>query len=130
MPRDIRREDRPGLYCVELRTDNWLVLVEWYREVLGLRVLVRMVDDGYALLEAGDNRIALLARSTPGEVSRRVSLAFEVSDVRQMTVKLKTSGAVVTHPERDPEGLREANTTDPDGNRIRIFTWPRGQGTA
>ncbi len=44
---------RPGLYCIELRTANWPASVEWYRQVLGLRVLVRVVDDGYALLEAG-----------------------------------------------------------------------------
>lgn len=127
MARDIRREDRPGLYCVELRTTDWHALVEWYRHVLGLRVLVRMVDDGYALLEAGDNRLALLARETSGDVSQRISLAFEVSDVRQVCARLKAAGAPVTHPARDPEGLREANTYDPDGNRIRLFTWPHGQ---
>jgi hypothetical protein len=38
--------DRPGLYCIELRTANWQASVEWYRQVLGLRVLVRVVDEG------------------------------------------------------------------------------------
>lgn len=84
MPKDIRREDRPGLYCVELRTENWDALVEWYREVLGLRVLVRVIDDGYALLEAGETRLALLSRSSAGEAAARVSLAFEVKDVRKI----------------------------------------------
>src|SRR5215470_12315685 len=110
MPRDLRREDRPGLYCVELRTENWEKLVDWYREILGLRVLVRVMDDGYALLEAGDTRLALLARKSAGEPSRRISLAFEVSDVRQICARLAAIGAKVTHPERDKEGLREANT--------------------
>ena len=58
--------DRPGLYCLELGTANWQASVDWYRTVLGLRVLVRVVDDGYALLEAGDTRLALLARENPG----------------------------------------------------------------
>ena len=66
MAKDIRPEERPGLYCVELRTENWDQLVEWYREVLGLRVLVRVIDDGYALLEAGETRLALLAREKCG----------------------------------------------------------------
>jgi lactoylglutathione lyase len=127
MSKDVRREDRPGLYCVELRTENWDTLVAWYREVLGLRVLVRVIDDGYALLEAGETRLALLARRSPGDATSRVSLAFEVSDVRQLCARLKAAGSSVTHPQRDQEGLREANTLDPDGNRVRLFCWPRGQ---
>jgi catechol 2,3-dioxygenase-like lactoylglutathione lyase family enzyme len=126
MPKDIRREDRPGLYCVELRTENWDALVEWYREVLGLRVLVRVIDDGYALLEAGETRLALLARGSAGEAAARVSLAFEVKDVRKVCARLKAAGSSVSHPQRDQEGLREANTLDPDGNRIRLFSWPHG----
>jgi hydroxymethylpyrimidine/phosphomethylpyrimidine kinase len=124
MAKNIRGEDRPGLYCVELRTANWSALVEWYREVLGLRVLVRVIDDGYALLEAGENRLALISRPDSGEASQRISLAFEVTDVRKVTARLRAAGAKVTHPTRDPEGLREASTTDPDGNRIRVFSWP------
>jgi predicted enzyme related to lactoylglutathione lyase len=115
------------LYCVEVRTSNWTTLVEWYRTVLGLRVLVRVVDDGYALLEAGDNRLALLSREGADKSTDRISLAFEVNDVPQITARLRAAGARVTHPPRDPEGLREAVVTDPDGNRLRLFSWPRGQ---
>jgi predicted enzyme related to lactoylglutathione lyase len=127
MSKELRRDDRPGLYCVELRTSKWAELVDWYRDVLGLRVLVRVMDDGYALLEAGDTRLALLQRASPGEASRRISLAFEVSDVRQICARLVATGSQVTHPKRDPEGLREANTVDPDGNRVRLFCWPHGR---
>lgn len=125
MARDLRREGRPGLYCIELRTTRWRALLDWYRDVLGLRVLVRMTDDGYALLEAGENRLALLSREVTGEASHRISLAFEVHDVRTIIGRLQAAGASITYPERDPEGLREAITTDPDGNRIRLFAWPR-----
>ena len=51
-----KRDRRPGLYCVELRTPQWETAVKWYREALGLRVLVRVVDEGYALFEAGETR--------------------------------------------------------------------------
>lgn len=125
MAKDIRPDHRPGLYCVELRTENWDKLVQWYREVLGLRVLVRVVDDGYALLEAGDTRLAIIKRESSGDASRRISLAFEVSDVVALCAELRQSGAPISHPARDPEGLREAETADPDGNRIRLFAWPR-----
>ena len=91
---------------------------------LGLRVLVRVIDDGYALVEAGENRLALIARPDSGQASQRISLAFEVTDVHKVTARLRAAGAKVTHPSRDPEGLREASTTDPDGNRIRVFSWP------
>ena len=124
MSRDLRRDLRPGLYCVELRTQNWAQLVAWYRDVLGLRVLVRVVDDGYALLEAGETRLALLDRDTTGEASKRISLAFEVDDIPKICARVEASGMAVLYPVHDPEGLREANTLDPDGNRIRLFSWP------
>src|SRR5262249_49320017 len=81
MAKEMRREDRTGLYCVELRTEKWAEMVEWYRQALGLRVLVRVLDDGYALLEAGETRLALLKRASSGEATPRISLAFEVNDM-------------------------------------------------
>jgi catechol 2,3-dioxygenase-like lactoylglutathione lyase family enzyme len=127
MSRDLRRRESPSLYCIELRTQNWERMVHWYREVLGLRVLVRVMDDGYALVDAGDTRIALLSRLDGGEASRRISLAFEVGDVRKVCARLEAAGSVISHPKRDQEGLREANTADPDGNWIRLFSWPQGR---
>jgi catechol 2,3-dioxygenase-like lactoylglutathione lyase family enzyme len=124
MSRDLRREVRPSLYCVELRTENWPRLVDWYRHILGLRVLVRVVDDGYALLEAGETRIALLSRDNTEAPSGRISLAFEVDDIPKVCGRLDEFGSPLLHPTHDPEGLREVNTTDPDGNRIRLFSWP------
>lgn len=124
MSRDLRRDHRPGLYCVELRTQNWAQLVEWYRDVLGLRVLVRVVEDGYALLEAGETRLALLEREAVGESNHRISLAFEVDDLLKVSARLEASGVTVLYPVRGPEHLREANALDPDGNRIRLFSWP------
>jgi predicted enzyme related to lactoylglutathione lyase len=85
--------DRLGLYCVEIRTADWERSVRWYRETLGLKVLVRVTDDGYALLEMG----------TAG-------------------------GGDVTPPKGHPEGFREIVTTDPDGNQIRLFSWPSRAG--
>ena len=121
------RDERPGLYCVELRTDHWEASVDWYRNILGLRVLVRVTDDGYALLDAGETRLALLKRTAPGEPTRRISLAFEVPDVHVIVERLTKHGLPYSAPKTDAEGLREVNVTDPDGNRLRLFTWPRGR---
>jgi catechol 2,3-dioxygenase-like lactoylglutathione lyase family enzyme len=123
MMKDFLR-DRPGLYCIELRTANWPASVEWYRQALGLRVLVRVVDDGYALLEAGETRLALLARESAGEPSTRISFAFEVHDMTALIARLDRMGIVVKEAIDHPEQLREVNLCDPDGNRIRIFCWP------
>ena len=101
-------------------------MVEWYRSVLGLRVLLRVVDDEYALIEAGDTRLAILGRPSPGEASQRWSLGFEVVDLDVVHARLAVSDADVTAPKMHAEGFRELITADPDGNRIRLFSWPVG----
>jgi predicted enzyme related to lactoylglutathione lyase len=115
---------RPGLYCIELRTARWEASVRWYREALGLRVMVRVVEDGYALLEAGDTRLAIISRHHPGPASPRWSLGFEVDDLDGAIERLERSGSKVSRPEADPEGFREVVTFDPDGNTVRLFAWP------
>ena len=122
--RAFTREDRPSLYCVELRTADWERSVEWYRHGLGLRVLVRVVEDGYALVEAGETRISILARERPGEPTRRMSRAFEEGDLQTVIDRLGRIGTRVKLAADNAEGLREATTTDPDGNRVRLFSWP------
>lgn len=114
---------RPSLFSVELRSGRWAEMVEWYRSVLGLRVLVRVVDDGYALLDAGETRLAILSRSDPGESSPRWSLGFEVVDLDLVYGRLQQSGSTVTDPREQHEGFREIVAIDPDGNRIRLFSW-------
>jgi catechol 2,3-dioxygenase-like lactoylglutathione lyase family enzyme len=115
---------RPHLFSVELRTARWAELVEWYRTVLGLRVLVRVVDDGYALLDAGNTRLAILDRPSAGEASGRWSLGFEVIDLDLVHGQLVDAGGDVTAPKVHGEGFRELVVHDPDGNTIRLFSWP------
>jgi predicted enzyme related to lactoylglutathione lyase len=119
--------DRPALYSIELRTERWAELVEWYRSALGLRVLVRVLDDGYALLAAGDTRLAILARPAAGPSSHRWSLGFEVRDLDAAHSRLVAAAAEVAPPSIHAEGFRELVVTDPDGNRIRLFSWPDGR---
>ena len=116
--------NRPSLFSIELRTAQWAKLVEWYRSVLGLRVLVRVVDDGYALFEAGDTRLTIISRELPGEPSVRWSLGFEVVNLYFIHSRLIEAGAVLVDPKVHVEGFRELIVEDPDGNRIRIFSWP------
>ena len=97
---------RPSLFSVELRTARWPEMVEWYRNVLGLRVLVRVVDDGYALFEAGDTRLAILSRPTAGEPSGRWSLGFEVADLDAARERLAGADAGLAPSRLHAEGFR------------------------
>jgi predicted enzyme related to lactoylglutathione lyase len=119
-----KRDQRPGLYCIELRTAQWEELVKWYREALGLKVLVREVDGGYALFEAGETRLSLLSRQQAGEASQRWSLGFEVDNLDLIEQRLLAAGSSVTRPPRNREGFQEILTSDPEGNAIRLFAWP------
>ena len=111
------------LYAIELRTDRWEEALAWYRHALGISVAVRIPEDQYALLIAGHSRIALMGRETP-RANDRVSLAFEVDDLAAVEAGLTAAGAEFRRVEDHPDGLKMVTTTDPDGNRIRLFCWP------
>lgn len=114
---------RAELFAVELRTDAFEAMVAWYRDVLGLRSLLRVVDDGYALLGAGTARIALVTRTPAGDPSDRVSLSFEIADLAAARERLAAAGAEVVSRPPSHEGFVEILTRDPDGNRLRLFSW-------
>jgi predicted enzyme related to lactoylglutathione lyase len=124
-----RDTDRPTLFAVEIRSARWESLVAWYRDALGLEVLLRVIDDRYALLAAGSARLAILGREDavpPGSrwsQSSRWSLAFEVADLEAVRERLVAAGSMSPEPTANPEGFREFVVTDPDGNRIRLFAW-------
>ena len=82
-------------------------MVFWYRNILGLRVLVRVVDDGYALFEAGDTRVAILSRENAGEASGRWSLGFEVTDLEAACIRLREANADVIEPKKRKVNIRQ-----------------------
>jgi predicted enzyme related to lactoylglutathione lyase len=49
-----------------------------------------------------------------------------VTDLDAIHDRLVAAQADVVAPKVHPEGFREVVTTDPDGNRIRLFAWPEG----
>ncbi len=114
-----------SLYCIELRTNQWETMVHWYRTTLDLRVLVRVVEDGYALIEAGETRLALIHRDSLDGPSARWSLAFEVESLEMASARVQASGVKLMEPPPNHEGFRDLITEDPDGNRIRLFCWPQ-----
>ena len=119
--------DRPTLFAVEIRSARWESLVAWYRDALGLEVLLRVIDDRYALLAAGSARLAILGRDQAPPESRRWSLAFEVEHLEAVQAQLLARGQQPPAATANPEGFRECVVTDPDGNRIRLFAWNHGR---
>jgi len=114
---------QPTLFAVEIRSPRWESLVAWYRDALGLEVLLRVIDDRYALLAAGAAQLAILGRDEAPPESRRWSMAFEVADLEVVRARLVAAGCVAPEPTDNPEGFQEFVVTDPDGNRIRLFAW-------
>lgn len=119
------------LYALELRTADWRRLLAWYREVLGLRVLVRVEDDRYALLAAGPAKIAIVeARReelTPAVVSID-RLIFDTDDFDAAVLRLERFAGRPPAVSTEAEGFRQCATTDPDGRGVRLVAWPDRPG--
>lgn len=112
------------LFFVELRVNDWPASVAWYRSVLGLRQLMRVEAESFALFDAGGCRLALKAgESRPGGVL----LALEVDDLDAWLSRL---AGLVGPPEVSDEGYRRARLRDPDGHEIRLFEWLRPEASA
>lgn len=111
------------LAFVELRVRDVDAAVAWYRDVLGLELLMRDETSGFALLRAGDGQVALKAgEPTPGGAL----LAFEVDDLDAWVVRLEEKGVRLDDPLKDsPEGYRRARLRDRDGHPFTLFQWRR-----
>src|SRR5438874_158650 len=111
---------RCSLYFVELRVRDWLVALAWYRDVLGLELLLRVDADAFALFAAGPARVALKG----GIPTAGVLLAFEVDDLDAWLGRLAQQGVSPTGPITiSPEGYRRARFHDPDGHDLSLFEW-------
>jgi len=117
------------LYTIELRTTRWEKMLRWYREVLGFPVLIRVVEDRYALLGTSRGRIAIMERKEVDPPSSRYSLAFETNRLDPVAERIQVRGGELRRNSKHVEGLQEIVTADPDGNRVRIFAWPRSAMT-
>ena len=114
----------PALYAVELRTAQFDALRAWYRDVLGLRVTLRVEEDRFALLSMGSCQLSLIERTDAAPPSGNMNLAFELEEIDRFCEQLVARGIDVQSPRTVREGYRETVLFDPDGNKVRIFAWP------
>lgn len=110
------------LYMVEIRVHDLAACVAWYRDVLGFGV--ERVDEphGFALLQLGEFRLSM-KQGEPYAVG--VDLVMLLGDVDAACRTWAENGIRVTEPFDSPlgEGYREARLFDPEGRRVRVFSW-------
>jgi catechol 2,3-dioxygenase-like lactoylglutathione lyase family enzyme len=111
------------LYLVELAVSDWPAAVAWYADALGLEVTLRDEANRFALLGAGQGRLAL-KEGQPAPGSTR--LAFEVDDLDAALAQLARHGVAPDGPVKaSAEGYRRAHVRGPDGQRLCLFEWFR-----
>jgi catechol 2,3-dioxygenase-like lactoylglutathione lyase family enzyme len=105
-----------GLSFVELAVADWPAAVAWYRDVLGLPVLLLDEAGRFALLGGDAGRVALKAgEPLPGSVR----LAFQVDDLRAELARLAAYGVFPEGPLKgSAEGYTRALLRDPDGYQL------------
>lgn len=108
-----------ALAFVELAVGDWPAAVAWYRDVLGLPVLLLDEAGRFALLGGAAGRLALKAgEPQPGSVR----LAFEVDDLRAELARLATAGVRPEGPVKaSAEGYTRALLRDPEGYQVCLF---------
>jgi lactoylglutathione lyase len=119
---------------VRLLVDRFDECIAFYRDVMGLRLKMRIPEGTYAEFEAGDAVLSLYRRElmdgvvgTPYDAGAaktdRVALIFRVDSVNAAAEGLRDRGAELTTQPHDQEawGLRVAHVRDPDGTLIELY---------
>ena len=114
----------PELFLTEIKVTDWPVAVRWYVEILGLRVVLSDPESCYALLAAGNGRLALKGDDEAGPGREVVRLVFQVEDAKAERERLVGLGVEVGPTREIPrESYREIRLADPEGTPITLFSW-------
>ena len=119
---------------VRLLVDRFDDCIEFYRDVMGIPLKMRIPEGTYAEFEAGDAVLSLYRRDLMDGVvgtaydagatrTDRVALIFRVDSVDETAAALQGKGAELTTEPHDQEawGLRVAHVRDPDGTLIELY---------
>jgi catechol 2,3-dioxygenase-like lactoylglutathione lyase family enzyme len=108
---------------VELAVGDWPAAVAWYRDVLGLPLLLLDEAGRFALLGGDAGRVALKA-GTPQPGS--VRLAFRVDDLDAELTRLAAYGVTPDGPPKaSAERYTRALLRDPEGHQLCLFAFSR-----
>jgi catechol 2,3-dioxygenase-like lactoylglutathione lyase family enzyme len=97
--------------------------VAFYRDLLGLELVVRHGDD-WAELEAGPIRLALHGVEPQEEAPSSGTVAFRVDDLDAERWRLEQAGVPFDEHVGEVDGrLRFATCRDPDGNPVELIEY-------
>jgi predicted enzyme related to lactoylglutathione lyase len=108
------------LAFVQLTVADWPRALAWYRDVLGLEVLLCREAERFALLRAGSGKLAL-KEGQP--VAGTCLLTFETADLTATAGVLTARGVALSAPKPSAEGYRRILLHDPDGHALCLFEW-------
>ena len=112
-------------FMAEVRVADRGRSVAWYRESLGLRVVLDDAEGRFTLLESGPGGARVALKEAPegrgGQGS--VHLVFEVVDLDAQMARLQQQEIPFEGPTGSAEGYREIRLADPDGTPIGLFAW-------
>jgi predicted enzyme related to lactoylglutathione lyase len=117
---------RLELFMTVVRLTDWSSTVPWYINTLGMVPVLIDAEREFALLAAGDGRLAFKGLRSNCTVHERtkVRFVFQVADVDRQRQRLADLGVVVSVPfDNREEGFREVRLHDPEGNSLTMFSW-------
>lgn len=108
-----------GVGHIILYVDDMATEVKFYRDVLGLQLISRDADDFstemWALLDAGNVRIALHGGGKAPHTSSTPKLVFEVDDIHRAHAQLVARGVNLSDIREEVPGILTASGKDPEG---------------
>jgi predicted enzyme related to lactoylglutathione lyase len=108
-----------GVDFVLLRVSDLSRAVQFYRDVLGLKLETHSVEYQWAELDCGNVTLSLRGGETPvAGAGARVTLA--VDDIDRAHAELTARGAPVPGPIQDFGVCRAFEVLDPDGNALLL----------
>jgi catechol 2,3-dioxygenase-like lactoylglutathione lyase family enzyme len=116
----------PDLFMTVIKVSDWPRVLAWYVETLGLLLVLSDDEHKFALLAAGNGRLAIQAdpRLQERRAEERARLVFVVPDVDAERQRLQDRGIEVSSVhENTREGYREIRLSDPEGTPLTLFSW-------
>ncbi len=104
--------------AITFRTLNMQASVQFYRDVLGMKLLYGGERASFSSLRANDSESAILNLEQGDTVSGWVRLIFHVADVDALRTHLKEKGFDPEIPQDASWGERYFHMLDPDGHEL------------
>ncbi len=113
----------PDLFMTVIKVADLPLALDWYVSKLGLLTVLVDHEHQFALLAAGNGRLALQG-DPEHHAASSVRLVFLVPDVDAEYRRLVDLGIEISSPVQDAhEGYREIRLHDPEGTPLTLFSW-------